>query len=73
LAAALVLWLLVAYPLSAGPVVYLVGRGWVSPDVFNAVYLPVTKSADAIGLRGQWDGWEKAWFYAGAEDSPLGR
>lgn len=72
-AAVLTIWLLVAYPLSSGPVVYLVGRGWVSPDTFNAIYLPVTTVADRVGLRSQWDRWEREWFYSGVEDSPLGR
>jgi hypothetical protein len=39
-AAALVLWLLVAYPLSAGPAVYAVARWWL-PGQALAVYSPI--------------------------------
>lgn len=50
-AAALTIWLLVGYPLSSGPVVYLVGRGWLSPDAFNIAYLPVANVVDLVGPR----------------------
>lgn len=40
-AAALTLWLVAAYPLSAGPAVYAVMRGWLPGQTFQAVYGPV--------------------------------
>lgn len=46
--AALALWLVVAYPLSLGPVAYMVGRGWVSKTQATAVYAPVIYGADAL-------------------------
>ena len=44
-AAALTLWLLLAYPLSIGPLNYAQGRGWIEPSANAAMqtfYGPLT-------------------------------
>ena len=46
--AALVLWLVIAYPLSLWPVAYLVGRGWLPVTPVKAAYAPVSFVADAL-------------------------
>jgi hypothetical protein len=46
--AALALWLAVAYPLSLGPVAYLVGRGWITKTQATAVYAPIIYGADSL-------------------------
>ena len=55
-AAALVLWLLVAYPLSVGPAGYANARGWLRPPVIavlEGVYEPLDRfvMADLPGSR----------------------
>ena len=37
-AAAAVLWIVVAYPLCAGPALYCHARGWLSSDLYNAAF-----------------------------------
>lgn len=44
--AALALWLAVAYPLSLGPIAYMVGRGWLPVAQIQGVYAPLLVAAD---------------------------
>jgi hypothetical protein len=46
--AAVVVWLVVVYPLSVWPVAYAVGRGWLPITFVQAFYAPVLYGADAL-------------------------
>ena len=46
--AAMVVWLIVAYPLSIWPAGYLVGRGWLPVAQANVAYAPVIALADEL-------------------------
>ena len=50
-AAALLLWLAAAYPLSLWPVAYAVSRGWLPVARLKAVYAPVLSAAEALAPR----------------------
>ena len=45
---AILLWIVLAYPLSLWPVAYLVGRGWLPVFAVKGAYAPVTAAAAAL-------------------------
>ncbi len=53
-AAALVVWLPLLYAMTAGPVSYGVGRGWVDPRTSLALYRPIAAAIEGTRL---WDWW----------------
>ncbi len=50
--AALALWLLVAYPLSVGPIAYAMERGWISQATAEAYAHPIEIADDAAEAVG---------------------
>ena len=50
--AALWLWLLVAYPLSVGPVAYTMERGWIAEATAEAYARPIEVADDAAEAVG---------------------
>ncbi len=51
-ATALVLWLLVAYPLSVGPAAYATQRGWITQATAEAYAWPIEAADDAAEAVG---------------------
>ena len=51
-AAAAVMWLVVAYPLSVGPVAYVMERGWISEATAEAYVWPIEVADDAAEAVG---------------------
>jgi len=47
--AALVLWLVVAYPLGRGPAAYAVARGWLPASADRAAYAPLEAAMPRYG------------------------
>ena len=45
--------MLVAYPLSLGPVLYCVGRGWIRSDtvLFDTVYWPIQQVVNSVPVK----------------------
>lgn len=67
--AAGLLWLAIAYPLSAGPAGYAVGRLWLDVDLVSALYRPVLPDEilyEGGGPRHVLGRYYLRWFYAGA-------
>ena len=52
--AAVTLWLVVAYPLSAGPAQLAVARGWVSVREYLAFYAPLGPAVRATDAGNRW-------------------
>ena len=52
--AAVLLWLAASYPLSLGPALYSLYRGWVSPETFDAAYWPMFWGEPAWGGPVPW-------------------
>lgn len=46
-------WLLAAYPLSVGPAVYAVERGWVPPVTLTYSYFPIIGLAQVVRPAGE--------------------
>ncbi len=46
--AALVVWLAVGYPLSAGPAAYCLGQGWIVYPVYRTAYAPLIDTERAV-------------------------
>lgn len=51
-AAALAVWLFVAYPLSVGPVAYVMERGWITQATAEAYARPIEAADDAAETVG---------------------
>lgn len=49
-------WLAVAYPLSVGPALYAVARGWLSSEAMTAYSRPA-----ALAIQAGPDGVQRAW------------
>lgn len=58
------LWLLVAYPLSVGPVVYAVGRGW-APMGLTYFGVPATEAVQPTPLDGPYAAYLDWWIRQG--------
>lgn len=63
--AAGLLWLSVAYVLSAGPVRYAVARGWMPDASFHTFYRPVWKVALRWRLHNAWGAYHSWWHRFG--------
>jgi hypothetical protein len=64
--AAAAVWLVVAYPLSAPPVAYAVGRGWL-PWSTGRLYPPPVVSPQLTGITPPFGSWGFRWFMLGRE------
>lgn len=66
--AALVLWVAVAYPLSAGPAAYCAARGWCPMGLANAAYAPLALAVrPSPGLRRTFEDYGRWWLRLAAE------
>ena len=57
------LLLLIAYPLSVAPMIYCLGRGWISPSAVtsNTFYKPLFMAVDAASAS-EWSFEERPWW-----------